>query len=498
MIKPLRCNRFVAFLAIIPLLAVDHCRSAEPSATRPNILFIMSDDHAAAALSAYGGFLAEAAPTPNLDRLAREGMLFRNAFVTNSICTPSRAVLFTGLYSHRNGVYKFTPLDQSQPTVPKLLQKAGYHTAFVGKYHLHSNPVGLDDWSVLPGQGKYMNTEFVEMGDEDSSGRVAKGRKTAYQGHSSDLITDKALDFLKNRRPQDKPFCLFYHFKAPHDPFTYAPRYEELFADVQMPEPETLMDDYATRSDALKQTLQYVGSRWGHHTDYVKQTKHLEGEAKKKAQYQLYIKSYLRCVRGIDDNVGRMLKYLDESGLADSTIVIYTADQGFFLGEHGLYDKRFIYEPALRIPLLVRWPGKVKPGSENDDITLNLDFAPTLLDIAGTDVPVAMQGRSMQPLLAGSTPGDWRESLYYRYYHSHFKTEPHYGVRTRTHKLVDYHRLGQQELFDLTKDPQEVNNLIDDANYQDIRESLTREMHRLRKHYGDRLDDHGDHPRDGF
>jgi arylsulfatase A-like enzyme len=465
---------------------------------RPNILFIMSDDHAAPAISTYGGFLAEAAPTPNIDRLAKEGMLLRNCFCTNSICTPSRAVVFTGKYSHLNGVYKFTALDQSQPTLPKLMRRSGYHTGFIGKYHLHSNPVGLDYWSILPGQGRYHDPQFVEMGDEDPSGWVKKGKRTVYQGHSSDVIADKALEYLKNVRSDDKPFLLFCHFKAPHDTWQCAARYEELFADVQIPEPSTLFDDYATRSDALKNTLQFIGSKWGHHTDFVKQTAHVSGEARKKAQYQLYIKKYLRCVRGVDDNVGRILEYLDESGLTENTIVVYTADQGFFLGEHGLYDKRFMYEEALRIPLLIRWPGRVAPGSVNHDIVLNLDFAPTLLAAAKAAVPQDMQGRSFLPLMEGDAPSDWRTSMYYRYYYSHFATEPHYGIRTRTHKLIYFDRIKQWELFDLTKDPHELNNVHDDAAYADVVKRLKDELVELQAEFKDAPADVGDHPRTGF
>ena len=407
-------------------------------------------------------------------------------------------MIFTGKYSHVNGVYKFTALDQSQPTLPKLMRKAGYHAGFIGKYHLHSNPAGLDYWSILPGQGRYHDPQFVEMGDEDPSGWVKKGKRTTYEGHSSDVIADKALDYLENVRPDDKPFMLFCHFKAPHDKWEFAPRYASLFADVSIPEPPTLQDGFATRSDALKNTLQFIGSEWGHHTDFVEQTAHLTGRARKKAQYQLYIKRYLRCVRGVDDNVGRILDYLDESGLVNNTIVVYTADQGFFLGEHGLYDKRFMYEDALRVPLLVRWPGRVRPGSVSRDIVLNLDFAPTLLAAAGAKEPLDMQGRSFTRLLEGDTPSDWRTSMYYRYYFSHFETEPHYGVRTRTHKLIYFDRIKQWELYDLAEDPHELNNVHGDPAYADTAEWLKKELLRLQAEFKDDPDDVGDHPRTGF
>jgi len=477
--------------AVLPATAAETDR-------RPNILFVMSDDHCVQAISAYGGMLAEVAPTPNIDRLAKGGMVFRNCFVTNSICTPSRAAIFTGKYAHVNGVYKFTALDQSQPTLPKLMQKAGYHTALIGKYHLHSNPVGLDYWSILPGQGRYINPQFVEMGDQHASGRVARGKRTAYKGHSSDVIGDKALEYLKDRRPKDKPFMFFCHFKASHDPFTHAPKYNELFADVAIPEPDNLFDDFATRSDALKQQLQYIG----HHDngmDFKRETGHiLDKKERIKAQYQIYLKKYLRCVRGIDDNMGRILDYLDASGLAENTIVVYTADQGFFLGEHGMYDKRFMYEEALRMPLLVRRPGKIKAGSVSEDMVLNVNFAPTLLEAAGAKPLVDMQGRSFLSILHGKTPADWRTSMYYRYYFSHFRTPAHFGVRTRTHKLIFFQGIDQWELFDLVKDPNEMNNVYGKPQYAAVEKQLKDELARLQKELKDDVTDMGNNPRPGF
>jgi len=464
---------------------------------RPNILFIMSDDHTSQAISAYGGKLGTVCPTPNIDRIADEGMLFKNCFVTNSICTPSRAAIFTGKYAHKNGVYKFTALDQSQPTLPKMMQKTGYQTGFVGKYHLHSNPVGLDYWSVLPGQGRYHDPEFVEMGDESATGWVRNGKRTAYEGHSSDVIADKALDYLKNRRAKDKPFMFFCHFKAPHDTWEFAERYRDFLDDVEIPEPPTLFDDYEGRSDMLKTQLQYIGSSWGNHTNFERETGHLEGVAKKKKQYQLYMKKYLRCVKGVDDNVGRILDYLDQSGLAENTIVMYTGDQGFFLGEHGLYDKRIMYEEALRMPFLVRWPGRVKPGSTSDGMILNVDFAQTMLEAAGAQAHPEMQGRSFVPLLEGNIPSDWRKSMYYRYYYSHFETEPHFGVRTYTHKLIHFDRIDQWELYDLTKDPLEMNNVYNNPDYKQVVVELKRELKRLQTELGDDPNDVGDHPNMG-
>ncbi len=471
--------------------------AGENKQERPNILFIMSDDHTSQAISAYGGILADICPTPNIDRIAKEGILFENCFVTNSICTPSRSAIFTGKYSHLNGVYKFTALDQSQPTLPKLMRNAGYHTAFVGKYHLHSNPVGLDYFSILPGQGRYHDPEFVEMGDESSSGWVDDGKRTEYKGHSSDVIADKALDYLKNKRPKDKPFMFFCHFKAPHDTWEFARRYRYFLEDVEIPEPPNLFDDYKGRSDALKKQLQYIGSDWGDHTNFVDETKHLKGKKKKKKQYQLYMKKYLRCVKGVDDNVGRILDYLDKSGLADNTIIMYTGDQGFFLGEHGLYDKRLMYEEALRMPFLVRWPGRIKPLSRSKGMILNVDFAPTILVAAGVQPHPDMQGRSFVPLLEGKIPSNWRKSMYYRYYYSHFETEPHLGVRTYKHKLICFNRIDQWELYDLKKDPIEMNNVYDDPDYKDVVKELKKELKRLQNELGDDPKDIGDNPRLG-
>ncbi len=465
---------------------------------RPNILYIMSDDHAAAAIGAYGSWLADVLDTPNLDRIAAGGMRLDNCFCTNSICTPSRAAILTGKYSHRNGVYKFTALDHSQPTLPKMLQAAGYHTAIVGKYHLLSNPVGFDYWSVLSGQGRYRDPQFLEMGDESATGRVGKGKMTVHEGHSSDVVGDKALAYLKDIRPAGKPFCFMMQFKAPHDKWENAKRYDSLYADIDLPEPANLFDDYATRSDAIRTTLQHIGSDWGNQTNFPNETGHLTGVARKKAQYQEYMKRYLRCVAGIDHNVGRVLDYLDEAGLAENTIVIYTADQGFFLGEHGLYDKRFMYEESLRMPLLVRWPGKIDPGSTSDDIVLNVDFAPTMLAAVGVECDPEMQGRSFLPILEGDAPADWRQSMYYRYYYSHFETERHYGVRTSRHKLIHFDAIDQWELFDLADDKMEMNNVYADPAYAEVVETLTAEITRLQAELGDDVADVGDNPRTGL
>jgi arylsulfatase A-like enzyme len=440
--------------------------------------------------------LKDICPTPNIDRLADEGMRFDNCFVTNSICTPSRSVIMSGKYSHKNGVYKFTAFDHSQPTLPKMMQEAGYQTALIGKYHLLSNPVGLDYFSVLPGQGDYHDPEFIKISDEHPSGWVEQGKRTLYKGHSSDAIANQALDYLQNKVTKDQPFILFCHFKAPHDTWEFAERYRSYLEDVEIPEPPNLFDDYVGRI-ALQKTLQYIGSDWGDHTDFIEETKHLRGVAKKKMQYQLYMKKYLRCVKGVDDNVGRILDYLDKSGLAENTIVMYTGDQGFFLGEHGLYDKRFMYEEALRMPFLVRWSGRIKRSSVSDGMILNVDFAPTILDAVGIEPHPEIQGRSFVQLMIGEQPTDWRESMYYRYYYSHFETEPHYGIRTYAHKLIYFNRIDHWELYDLENDPLEMNNVYDDPKYKQVINKLKDELNRLQTELDDDPNDNGDNPNVG-
>lgn len=470
-----------------PLLGKD-CKD------RPNILFIMSDDHAAPAISAYGGFLAEFAKTSNIDRLAKEGMRFDNCFCTNSICTPSRAAILTGKYSHKNSVKTLDDVfDGSQQTFPKLLQRAGYYTAVVGKWHLKTEPMGFDYYNVLPDQGDYFNPRLKEKGKPWRDGYEGG---TVHKGYVTDVITDLTLDFLKNR-PKDKSFCLLYHHKAPHDEWEYDAKHAELFKDIEIPEPANLFDSHAHRCMAIKRCTQKIGRN---HTLYEDETNHLSGRERKKKQYQIYIKSYLRCVASIDDNIGRVLDYLDKSGLTENTIVVYTSDQGFFLGEHGLYDKRFMYEESLRMPLLVRHPREVKAASVNNDIVVNVDFAETFLDYAGLSVPPDMQGRSLRLLLRGRAPKDWRSSMYYRYWmhRAHFNVAAHFGVRTKRHKLIYYYGLPldargarpratrpEWELFDLEKDPMEMNNVYDDHAYADVVKELKIELIRLRKELED-------------
>ena len=439
---------------------------------RPNIVFIMTDDHAAHALSCYGSKINQ---TPRLDGLAQEGMRFTNCFVTNSICTPSRAAILTGKYAHINGVPVFNRFDGSQPTLAKYLQAAGYHTGMVGKWHLGSDPTGFDFWRILPGQGLYHDPVFLEA-----------GKRNKYKGYCTDLITDFTLEFL-DKRPKDKPFFVMCHHKAPHRPWQPDEKHRKKWENVDVPEPETLHDDHATRSAAANEATMTIDKHLTPVDLKQKPPEGLTGLALKKWQYQRYMRDYLACVDSVDDSVGRLLDYLKKHDLEKDTIVVYTSDQGFFLGDHNWYDKRFMYEESLRMPFLVRWPAAVKPGSVNDGMILNVDFAPTLLAAAGLDVPADMQGRSFVPLLKGERPADWRTSMYYRYYHypQHHRVQPHYGVRTMTHKLIYFNKLDQWELFDLQKDPRELKNVYADGAYAETAKSLKAELYRLKKELKD-------------
>ena len=471
------------------------------AAGRPNIIYIMADDHAAHAISAYG---SRVNATPNIDRIAREGMLFHNVFVTNSICTPSRASILTGQYSHVNGVPVFNRFDSARPTVARLLQAGGYHTGMIGKWHLGSDPVGFDEWNILPGQGAYIDPVFY----------TATGETTHTGRYVSDVITDLAIDFLRTR-PAGKPFFLMCHHKAPHRPWIADEPQRRQFAGRWIPEPVTLWDAYATRGDALRENAQRVSAdltrrdlkleppadldlaartAWLDVTpDEVTLTSEagpvtLRGEALVRWKYQRYMQDYLATVQSVDDSVGRLLAYLDESGLAANTLVIYTSDQGFFLGDHGLYDKRFMYEESLRMPFLSRWPAAVAAGSTSSAMALNVDFAPTFLEAAGLPVPADMQGRSLLPILRGHEPADWRQSVYYRYYHDpgHHNTRAHYGVRTPTHKLIHYWKINQWELFDLVNDPNELHNLYGQPGHEALTTGLKAELVRLKDALGDR------------
>lgn len=474
---------------------------------KPNILYIMSDDHAAHAISAYGSRINR---TPNIDRLAAEGVRLTNCHCTNSLCTPSRATILTGQYGHVTGVREWQPLDNRRPVqLQKFLKAAGYTTAIFGKWHLGhgltncvdqvdnrkpgavpADPVGFDDWTLLPGHGRYHDPDFLTP-----SGRVST------KGYVSDLITDGALDWLSRKRAADRPFFLCVHHKAPHRRWEPGERYRHLYADEEIPRPETFDDDYAGRPAAAMARMRIMGDL---EKADVKDDPPpgLAGPELKNWYYQRYIKDYLRCVASVDASVGRLLDYLDRSGEAQNTIVIYTSDQGFFLGDHGWYDKRFIYEHAVRMPFLLRYPAEIAAGTVRGDLLTNLDFAPTLLDYAGLPAPAEMQGVSGRAMLRGAAPRDWQRSFYYRYWdHGGHNVCAHWGVRTMTHKLVRFHpadvtwnghvnpepRLEPYwELYDLVNDPNELRNVYGDPAYASVQADLHRELERLQRKHGDR------------
>lgn len=463
-------------------------------ASRPNILFIMTDDHASHAMSCYGSRINQ---TPNLDRIANGGIRFDNCFCTNSICTPSRATILTGTYNHVNRVTTLdTPMDNTLLTFPKLLQEGGYQTAIFGKWHLGIGPAhcptGFDDWAVLPGQGRYHNPEFIFKGPDGGTWQTV-------QGYATDIITDMSLDWLR-ARDSERPFCLLCHHKAPHRPWYSDEKHAAMYLNEEIAEPDTLYDTYENRASAAAAAEMRVGPHMDSTDLKCEVPKELPEMALRKWAYQRYIKDYLRVVASVDDNVGRLLDYLRDAGLEENTVVIYTSDQGFFLGDHGWYDKRFMYEESLRMPFVLRYPREVTPGSSNSDIVLNVDFAPLFLDLAGISIPESFQGRSFRQLLQGSAPADWREAMYYRYWmhKAHHNVYAHYGIRTRRHKLIYYYAdaLGQAgtidetyepewELFDLLEDPRELRSVYHDPAYTGVRSRLTAELHRLQAEVGD-------------
>ena len=491
------------------------CASRE--ATPPNIIFIMSDDHAYQAVSAYNYRLKDVAPTPHIDRIAEQGMRFDRCLVTNSICGPSRATILTGKYSHLNGfvanVGRDRHFDGTQQTFPKLLREAGYTTVMIGKWHLGSQPTGFDHWDILPGQGHYYNPDFI---NEEGTYNV--------HGYVSDIITDKTIEWISNREDKDAPFMVMMHHKAPHREWEPGPKYLDHFKGVEFPEPVNLFDDYSGMGAAAREQDMSIEhtfrldadlKMWGADASggpYSRTLGRLDEEQRRlwdqtyepireefertnpqgedlvRWKYNRYLYDYLACIRSVDESVGRVLDFLEESGLDENTIVIYTSDQGFYLGEHGWFDKRFMYEESYRTPLVVQWPGRIRAGSVNTDIVSNLDFAQTFLEVAGMPDPEDMQGRSLLPLLLGETPAGWRDAHYYHYYEfpAVHSVKRHYGVATDRYKLIHfYYDIDEWELYDRETDPHEMNNVYDDPSYDQVRRELHARLEELREKYGD-------------
>jgi arylsulfatase A-like enzyme len=463
----------------------------EGVAKRPNILFIMSDDHAAQAIGAYGSRLAPLNPTPVIDRLAAEGILFEHAYCNNSICTPSRASILTGQYPQANGVLDLTgKLPPEKQYLPVEMKKAGYQTAMVGKWHLTEEPAKFDYYYILPGQGDYIDPSFHIRGPGKWPGNTIR-----HEGHSSDIITDISLEWLGKKRDKSKPFFLMHQFKAPHHPFTSAPRYHNYLENEQIPEPSNLYWMLEPQNSAFGS----VATR-GHDDSLMGRIGPVLGGGKNRNvirdTYQKRFKDYLRCVKGIDDNIKRLVDYLESTGELDNTIIIYTSDQGYLMGEHGWTDKRFMYEESMRMPLVIRHPGGAKAGRRSKLLISNTDFAPTLIDLAGGTVPAFMQGRSFAAELTGETPPDWRDALYYRYWmHGQLRVPAHFGIRTSDYKLIFFYGRhygttmprwsmpaspAAWELYDMKNDPQESTNLYGRPEYDDVVAKLKQRLAKLR------------------
>jgi len=495
---------FLVFCALFCSKGITQNTTINSQDQRPNILFIMSDDHASNAISAYGSRLATIAPTPNIDRIAKEGILMKSVFVTNSICTPSRAAILSGQYSHVNGVNTLKDDFNNQSNhLGKLMKNAGYTTAMIGKWHLHTEPTGFDYYNVLPGQGLYNNPVLKEKGkpwkDHKEGGEIN-------EGYVTDVITDQSIKWLDNR-DKTKPFFLMSHHKAPHGLWQFAKRHAHLFDGIDIPEPESLYNNenhgplegkrhgssISDRTPKRSMLYQVTNKKW---PTGIIDTLGMTKKEKIHAAYQKYLKDYLKTAAAIDENVGRMLKYLDDNGLTENTIIVYTSDQGQFLGEHDYFDKRWMYEESLRMPFVVRYPKKIKPKQVNNDIILNIDFAPTFLDFAGVETPDSMQGRSFKSNLLKDTPADWRTSMYYRYWmHLSAHYNPgHFGIRTKDYKLIFFYGLPLDakgafkekttpvwEFYDLKNDPNEMNNVYNQPEYQGVIKKLKKELKEKRK-----------------
>lgn len=502
----------VSLVVLLSVLTAFNLRKKQKKSGPPNIVFIMSDDHAYQAISCYNGKLNQ---TPNIDRIAKKGVIFTRSFVTNSICAPSRAVMLTGKFSHVNGhLDNSQAFNGSQVTFPKLLKAAGYETAMIGKWHLESEPTGFDYWNVLPGQGDYYNPDFIEM-----------GKKNKIEGYVTNLITDFSLKWL-DKRDKKKPFCLLLHHKAPHRAWMPDTSYLDRYNDVEFPLPDNFYDTYEGRKAAASQEMHikdfcpvndlkmcdeegevqgplrrsFEGqlkrmnpaqrTAWDKayksEIAYYKKAK-LQGNELLKWSYQRYMEDYMRCIASVDDNIGRVLDYLEENDLAENTLVVYTSDQGFYLGEHGWFDKRFMYEESFRTPLVMKLPSKIKKG-RIDKLVQNIDYAPTFLDLAGVKIPDQMQGKSLLHLMTGKKTKDWRKSIYYHYYEypGPHDVKRHYGIRTDRYKLIHfYNDINQWELYDLMQDSLEVNNLYGKEGYKKITKTLFDQMINLQALYKD-------------
>ena len=504
-------TRNLAVILALFFIVLTSCKQTEKPVEQPNILFIMTDDHSFQTISAYSDKLIE---TPNLDRIADEGVIFTNGFVGNSICAPSRATLLTGKHTHVNGqINNRVTFDGSQVTFPKLLQQAGYQTAMIGKWHLKSDPTGFDYWNILPGQGEYYNPDFIEMGE-----------RKQVEGYCTTLTTDFALDWLDGR-DSEKPFCLLLHHKAPHRTWQPDTIHFDEFRNKTYPVPDNFFDDYEGRTAAAEQKLsirendmdirydlkmqdERIESRfpgmdhtarmnekqkkaWEAHYNPIKEDyleRNLQGKELDIWKYQRYMQDYLACIRSVDENVGRVLDYLEENGLDENTLVVYTSDQGFYMGEHGWFDKRFMYEESLRTPLLMRLPRGYSAKGEVTEMVQNIDYAPTFLDFAGVEIPSEIQGKSMKPLLANEKNVEWRDGIYYHYYEfpNEHMVKRHYGIRTDKYKLIHfYNDIDEWEFYDLATDPDEMNNLIDSQEHAALIDSLKTELVKLQEKYND-------------
>jgi arylsulfatase A-like enzyme len=493
---------FIKILGLSAVIFLAFATTVSAQSDRPNILYIMADDHAAHAIGAYGGRFAELDPTPTLDRLAAEGMLLENCLCTNAICSPSRVCILTGQYSHIHGVTGLGGhVPREQQYLPLSMRDAGYKTAVVGKWHIGTQPEAFDYYNVLHSQGKYHNPEMEERKTPQDDEVT-----TVREGYCSDVITDISLEWLKSR-DRSRPFFLMHHFKAPHKPWDHAQRYADLWADIDLPEPPSLWDNrgngsIATRGDQ-DELLHLIGKSVSarHHSGYGMRFREegLTDEAVTRASYQRYLKRYLRCVRGVDDNVKRLLAYLEAEGELDNTVIVYSSDQGMMLGEHDYVDKRWMYEESIRMPLIVRYPRSIRPGSRTDALVNNTDFAPTLLDFADARTPDAMQGHSFRRILeTGHEPDGWRQASYYRYWvHMPADAQPaHFGVRTKQYKLIFFYGVPEKpdqqlrtppdwELYDVRNDPHEMNNVYGNPEYKDVVETLKEEILRLREEVKD-------------